>query len=553
MSADMPNRLFLEGWRPYAWIAGVIAILYSKSLFFGYTYLDDTALILVNHDFLSKAANIGQAFLQKVFADSYLPYYRPILTVSLILDAQIGGTSPFFYHATNILFHVAASCLVLLLLARLGYGRKRSFIFGMIFAVHPVLSQGVAWIPGRNDTIMAVFLLASFISLMEMLRTERVSYYAWHLALFLLAIFTKETALVLIPVSLVYLYLVAKEKLFSRNVMVLAAGWAVCICLWHSFRQVAVRDSMDITVIDAWTLLVAYLPAAIQFTGKIFFPFNLSVFPIIQDTTFLYGVAASAALFLAFLLTSDRRYNYIIFGLSWAILFMLPSLMRVNYKVSADFLEHRVYVPMIGFFILVLETDLVKKAKGAALIAAAGLIIFGFASIAFNHMDNFRGRLAFWSNAVMTSPHSTFARINMGHAYFEDGRLGAAEDEFRKCLAIDPLEPASLFNMGEIYLKKGLFQEAQAFFRKTLAVYPFYDNAYLELGALYYKQGKFEKAEWAWKRTIEMNPKNVAANKFLAIFYHERKDYDKARQHVKRLKAMGVTPPPGFMKSLGAE
>ena len=547
------ERAFLESWRPYLWMAAVIAALYAKSLSFGYTFLDDNVLILKNYDFLKDMAHIVPAFVQKVFAKSYLPYYRPLLTVSFMLDAQIGGTSLVFYHMTNILFHIAASCLVFVFLMRLGYNRLPSFLLGMIFAVHPVLSQGVAWIPGRNDTIMAVFLLASFIALITMLRTGRVAYYIGHLAFFLLAIFTKETALVLIPVSLLYLYLVAKERIFSRNIIVLAAGWAAGLFLWYSLRQIAVRGSMDINIVDASAVLLTYLPAGIQFMGKIFFPVNLSVFPIMQDTTYLYGVIAIAVLFLAILFTKQKRYNYIVFGLSWAILFILPSLMRANYRISADFIEHRVYVPMIGLFIVLLETDLIRKMRRPVMIGAATFAIIACAFITFTHIDNFRDKFAFWSNAVATSPNSPFAHMAMGNIDYDSNRIEEAADEYRKALAIDPLEPGSLFGLGEVYLKKGMLKEAELEFRKTLAVYPFYDNAYLELGVLYYKQGKFSEAERAWIRAIQLDPDNVGANKFLAIFYKEQKDYAKAAYYTRQLQRMGVEPPADFVKSLGVE
>jgi len=547
------DRYFLEGRRPYLWIAAVIAVLYVKSLSFGYTFLDDNMLVMNNYGFLKEISNVVPAFFQKVFAGSYLPYYRPMLTVSFILDAQAGGVSLWIYHMTNIVFHIIASCLVLVFLLRLGYQRLPSFLLAMIFAVHPVLSQGVAWIPGRNDTIMAAFLLASFISLLGMLRTGKASYYAWHLILFLLAIFTKETALVLVPVSVAYLHLVAKERLFSRNEMALAAGWASCALLWYSFRLVAVQGSMDVTAVDAWRLLMMYLPAAVQFAGKIFFPFNLSVFPIIQDTTFLYGIAALASLGLALFITKQKRYGYILFGLAWAVFFILPSLMRANYRISADFIEHRVYVPMIGFFILLLETDLLKKAKRPAMIACALLVIAVYGAITFVHIDNFRDRSAFWQNAVRTSPHSPFAHLAMAQAYYESGRFDEAGAEFKKCLELDPLESASLFGIGEIFLRKGMLKEAEAFFRKTIAVCPFYDNAYLELGVIYYKQGKLTDAERLWGRAIMINENNIAANKFLAILYQERGDRGRAAHYARKLQEMGLQPPAEFMKSVGIE
>ena len=159
------DPIFLRTWRPYAWIVLVGFLLYFKAIFFGYTYLDDNNLILENIYFLHDISNIIAAFGQDVFrlistADIY---YRPLMTVSLILDAQIGGAAPFIYHFTNLLIHLLGSCLVFLLLNKIGCKRELSFVFSLIFAIHPALSQAVAWIPGRNDSLMAVFALLSFI------------------------------------------------------------------------------------------------------------------------------------------------------------------------------------------------------------------------------------------------------------------------------------------------------------------------------------------------------------------------------------------------------
>jgi protein O-mannosyl-transferase len=96
-------------------------------------------------------------------------YYRPMMTISLILDAQIGGASPFIYHFTDIVIHLLASCLLFLFFKKLNYRKDLSFFFALIFAIHPVLSQAVGWIPGRNDTLLTVFILLAFIAFIDSL------------------------------------------------------------------------------------------------------------------------------------------------------------------------------------------------------------------------------------------------------------------------------------------------------------------------------------------------------------------------------------------------
>lgn len=185
--------------RPVPALMAAGALLYFKTLFFGWTYLDDNVLVINNTAFLSDLSNILQAFRQEVFHITHCSaaYYRPVLTVSFMLDAFFGGQNPFIYHFTNIAVHIAVSCLVFLLLQRIGYKRPSALFFSLIFTVHPALAQAVAWIPGRNDSLMALFGLSAFIFFLDFLKSGSIYYYCAHLFFLGLAFFTKETALIL--------------------------------------------------------------------------------------------------------------------------------------------------------------------------------------------------------------------------------------------------------------------------------------------------------------------------------------------------------------------
>lgn len=554
MSKNQFERYFLEGWRPFAWIAAAIILLYSKSLWFGYTYLDDHVLILNRIDSIRDLSNLWEAFFQKVFPKSYLPYYRPVLTLSFMFDARMANNSLFFYHATNIAIHIAASGLVFLFLTKLGYGRELSFFFAAIFAVHPVLSQGVAWIPGRNDTLLALFALASFICFMEFLKSGKAMSYAWHLIFFVVALFTKESALVLIFMFLLYMHTVAAEKLFSPRERMCAAGWIMATILWWYARESAMTVSKTMNVYEMGSLIVAYLPAGLQFIGKVFFPFNLSVFPIMADTTFACGALAAVLLAAALFMTKPKRLNFILFGAAWAAGFLLPSLIRANTRLAADFLEHRLYVPIIGCIILLCETHTVRalERRTAAMRTFAAAVILVFSVITFRHIDNFSGRFAFWRNAVKTSPHSSFAHLALGIACHDNAMVDEAVAEYGKCLALDPLEPGAHYGLGDIYLRKGMIDKAEQEMKKTIAVYPGHENSYLGLGVIYYRSGRLKEAETMWKRAISIHPDNARAYKNLAIYYYERRQFQKAADCARRLREMGLQVPESFLRSLAA-
>jgi hypothetical protein len=178
------RKYVLGGWYPFFWLVIVSYLLYFKTLAFRLTYFDDNLLIQNNYWFLKDSANIIRAFRESVFMSSDDTFYRPFLTLSLMLDAHLGGFSLAIFHLTNICLHAISAILVFVLFEELSFGRKLSFLAAMVFAVHPALSQAVAWIPGRNDSLLALFVLAAFICFLRFVRTGGKGYIAAH-ALFL--------------------------------------------------------------------------------------------------------------------------------------------------------------------------------------------------------------------------------------------------------------------------------------------------------------------------------------------------------------------------------
>ncbi len=538
-------------------IIGTGFLLYLKTLFFNFTYLDDNVLILDNYHFLKNLANVAQVFVQQVFhiLHQQAAYYRPILTLSFMFDAQLGGTSPFIYHLTNIAIHLFASCLLFIFLIKLKYPREPSLFLSLVFVVHPVLTQAVAWIPGRNDSLMTLFILSSFILFLDFLKTKKWKYYFFHLLFFALALFTKESALVLTVIIFIYLHLIIKEKFLSANKKILTLGWSMVVIPWFILRQTALKNPIKMTIVDFGKSIFFNSPVIIQFIGKTVFPFNLSVLPIIQDTTFIYGFIAILFLTAVVFLTKKKRSHPIIFGLLWFILFLLPTLTLHNSAIpfGADYhLEHRLYLPIIGLIIVLLETDLAKKfkPKSKKSLIPAVMIIFIFSMITFIYSNNFKNRLNFWKNAVKTSPHSPLAHRNLGAMYHLEDLLNEAEQEYKKSLELNPLEPMAHNNLGLIYANKGMFEKAEIEYQKEIAINPFYDKVHFNLGLLYYQQEKTEKAIELWEKTIEINPDYSGAYNNLAIHYYQKNNLTKAKFYLQQLQKKGLEVHPGLLKIL---
>ena len=314
-----------ETWRPYAWIILIGFFVYARTLFFDFTYLDDNKLIIDNHAFLSNLSNASHAFRQGALEGpgGSGAYYRPILTVSLMFDTYLGGISPFVYHLTNIILHLLASCLLFLFLTKLNYRKEPALFFSLVFSIHPVLTQAVAWIPGRNDVLLTIFVILSFMSFLNFLEKNKPKDYLWHICFLTAALFTKENAIFLIAVCIFYLHFIARKKMFSFNGKILMPGWLIAMGFWFFIRKAALLNPVEITAFDMARQATRNLSALIQFIGKLIFPVNLSVLPIIQDTTFFYGFIAIILVTIILFFSKNMRYNFAVFGALWFFLFLL--------------------------------------------------------------------------------------------------------------------------------------------------------------------------------------------------------------------------------------
>jgi hypothetical protein len=536
-SDKVAGSTFLAGKRPYILISLISFTVYLRSLFFGFTYFDDNVLILDNLFFLRNIANLPKAFTTEVFhiLHSSAAYYRPMLTISYMLDAQISGEGPFMYHFTSILIHIIVSNLLFVFLKKLKISESLAFIFALVFAVHPVLAQAVSWIPGRNDSLLALFSLVSFIYFIDFLNKQNNTY-LWLSSLFLLlAYFTKESALLLPFLMIVYALLLTDKKSLRQNVWGIILVWILAFVPWLYLRSVALQSGgVQYPLVESLQKIIINSPAILLYLGKVLIPVNLSVLPTLQDSTLIYGIVSLVIIVILFIASKQKRHNYSLFGLIWFFAFLVPSFLRPSSAYVADFLEHRLYVPIIGLFVILAEIDWLKKINLEKRIYfwSAVFLVGTLSVINIIHSRKFANRLIFWQDAVKYSPHHPLAHKNLGAMYYLDGNLDKALDEFRKSAAINPTEPMIHNNLGLIYFKKGDYASAEAEYKKELEYYPSYDNALLNLGLLYYQKGEKDKAAAYWLETIKVNPDHKEALRALAVYYlNDAKDNDKAQYY----------------------
>src|SRR5260221_3370796 len=154
------------------YIALCALIVYIIVLKFSFIDLDDIAIIKQRFFIIGHLSNLKLAFTTDAFLGTTGSFYRPLQTVTFMLDAAVGGPNPFIYHLTNLLLHIASCLSLYWLLLTLRYQRLPSFILSTIYAAHPVFVSVVAWVPSRGDELLTLFTILSVILFLKSLTSR---------------------------------------------------------------------------------------------------------------------------------------------------------------------------------------------------------------------------------------------------------------------------------------------------------------------------------------------------------------------------------------------
>jgi tetratricopeptide (TPR) repeat protein len=444
--------------RPAAFaIVGFLALLvHAPALFGGFIWLDHAHLE-------GRLALAPEGDFWAIFTRGFAGtgFYRPLTSLSLSLDAWLGG-SPFAYHATTLAWHAAAAIMVVSCGELFGLGLATATLAGLLFAVHPLTSLVASAIAFRSESMLAVALLA-----LIGFHVRRRPLLA---ALSLLAgALTKETALVLGPLFIAALELGGLQRATrsARQRVLVAEGLALAaaLALRLSFAPEWRASFPDLTLDEAFGTRFA----ALAKSGSAFLAFlarDRSVcdsFPVtsLLSAEALAGVTLAAALgFWAW----QKRGPALLLALA-----LLPSLQFV--PVMRWWSPHYLYVPL-AFGALALARGLEPMTKRARLVALAA--IAGFAVLAFRTSAHFESDRALFEREVAFRPECREAQFYLGEVARFEKQWDRAAHHYERAIASDPKVlsfvdlGAAYANLGVVRLEQGRGADATTALRSAL-------------------------------------------------------------------------------------
>ena len=526
----------------------VVFTVFGRSIFFEYIHLDEDILITGNSYFYKTSSAITEIFNYNIYYPTgATAYYRPFYVLSFIADTYLGGL-PWIFHTTNIILHAVASFLVFIFIKKLQtLGKNKddlssggvALLLSLIFSVHPIITQAVSWIPARGDILLAIFLLLSAIYFLEYLLKQKGKYLIGHLLFFTFALLSKETAFMFPIFCLFYIYYFFGNRFTIYLNVYLISGWVAVSALWFWLRQNAINSAgiEDVSLVKILGVVFNNISAIPFYIGKILLPINISVFPLLKDSSLVYGFAAIGAMSFYAVWNRLSLTKYFFIGLVWMILFLIPTMLNYDDPSQMAFFEHRAYLPLIGFLIMIL--DFVPKLNFKYdKIFGAGLVSL-LALTTYNYNLNFKDGSVFWREAVRASPNSARAHAELGMVYNAEKNIVDAERELKKAIELNPKEKKVYNNLALLYIKQNQLDIAEGYLKKELEVDSRSVIANFNLGNIYARQNRFEEAFFHWQEALKNDPNHVLTHESLIKYYYLKMDLEKINEHINEITQRG--------------
>jgi tetratricopeptide (TPR) repeat protein len=538
-------------------LALIIAVVYIQVLQFDFVNWDDNTNIQSNPEIIFAGLSSYWAYWKGVYAGLYVPVPFTIWTFVGQISQFIFREPqplPFFYHAINVLVHIANTSLVFALLYfLLGEPEKpkqkksvvpanengRLWAAGLaaaIFAMHPMQVESVAWATGLKDLIFGFFaLLTLHYILRNKMRTASIAYLA--------GLLSKPTAIIL-PFLAVPLLLESKQKITREKIYFFGAWLLIAIpdfIVTKSTQSEAIVRFFP----DFWQKLIVAYDAVSFYLSKFIFPYPLATdygrnpqFVLENDWPNWTWILLSA--FILCMVTPWVRRLRVPQGFAFAMITVLPvlGLVAFSYQVTCTVADRYMYLGLIGFCIPIaraIYTFPQRFVKPAVL----GLIAI-YSALTFAQAQTWQNSEALFSNVLEHFPASRVARTQIGIFRVDQQKYEAALPLYFEQLKIYPDDILSYIGLAKIYQKKGHLQEAVKTLETSLKYYEKFADTHTLLAEILIDMGRIEEAEKHLARTREFDPNNYEVSYLEGNIAAQRQDYPLAEK--KYLDAISYYP-----------
>jgi len=589
----------------------IVFTTYLPALKNGFVWDDDS--YVVNNSYIR---SLSSESFWLILTGFHSGNWHPLTWFSHALDYAFWSLNPQGHHLTSLILHGLNTSLVFMVVSMLltrilpwSSTLLTAVVTSLLFGLHPLRVESVAWVAERKDLLCGFFYLLSILFYLLYLsplqgKRQRGGYVA-SLCFFLMALMSKPMAVTL-PLTLLLLdwypfsrwqrSLKSNLSLFTEKIpfFVLSIGAAI-ITLVAQHSGGAIRS---LTQLGFITRLLNALRVPVFYLAKIAVPIELTPFYpfslLSHREAIWYGmVVATITGFGVWQTVKGKKLWLTLWAYYLITLMPVIGIIQVGGQLAAD---RYTYLPSLAPSLLLGVTTswLWEKVSWSKLAQAVRVLVvvsvvmgvgvcsyLTFTQIkVWNNPETLWGRVngvfpglvqegyfnlgVYYSDtgrvdeaieqfkvAIRINPHYVRAYNNLGITYTKKGMLNEAIAVYRKALSIDPLHEKAYYNLGNVYLEQGRFDEAIHAFKNAILINSDYTQAHYNLGYAYDKKGMWDEAIAGYERVLSLNSGYAEACNNLAVIYcYRKKDFTLAARYCKRAMELGYKVHPMLLDAL---
>ncbi|MFH1995536.1 MAG: tetratricopeptide repeat protein [Candidatus Omnitrophota bacterium] len=535
-------------------VIAVTAVAFFPSLLNGYVDWDDPGYVTEN----DVVRSISAENVRKAFSQAFVSCYCPLAILTYMAEYRFFDYSPLAYHATNYVLHLLITALVFYLIFLISGKAYTAFITALLFGIHPLHVESVAWISQRKDLLCALFYVLGLILYDGYLKKGGRARYALLIASVSFALLSKPMA-VTMPVAFLLLDYYEGRKMSGKLVAEKIPFFVLAIVFGVVNMRFQTADGATGLVADAGVKTYFISKSIPFYISKMIAPVRLSAMYPYHNVTPEHLVKipfyVAAMLFGTALVVWSRKFSKdVVFGSLFFLIAVLPVL-KIIPAGDVFAADRYMYLPSIGaFFIaatfceraLSARSRIMKPLIIAVLVFAAGT----YSITSFRRCGIWKNSETLFSDVIRKYPNIPLAQNNLGTFYAERGEYERSIRYFRKALSIEPT-----FSMAKENIEKALAElerlPAQAaaaaaiehqvraesrakevellnirgiaegvtgdldgaisLFRQAIALDPEFAESYNNLGFAYYQKGDHKEALKNFEKALEINPDHERA------------------------------------------
>ncbi len=510
--------------------------LFWPTLRYDFVNWDDSYFIYDNPLVTNK---LSWESIKGIFSTPVLRGYAPLTVLSFAIEYNLVGKSPTLYHFDNLVLHLLNVWLVWRIFSKLGLNHFSAGFVTLLFAVHPMHVESVAWVSERKDVLFGVFFLAATDRYLAWLQSGRTNTGAQYLmyGFFVLSLFSKIQSVAL-PASLIVLdyylqrplrwnLILEKLPLFLLSLLVGSIGFYF-LHLEPKAAGEPIYSVVERLGIGGYGLAVYFMKLIVPYEMVTLYPFpRVGQLPAI----FYVSIASFFVFFYGVWLAFKANLRTVVAGLMYFMV-NIAFVLQVLDGGQGFKADHYTYISYLGLFLILawLAERFVAAGQASRVYAVVGIWLLMLGYLAYKQVRVWQNGYTLWSNVIKSYPDNNRLYRSRGNYLLSKGYGKEALQDYTASIGLGSNDPRTYFSRGALYGQLQKYNRAFADMSKALKLLP---NTPLYLTA---------RAEYAFKgnllprqvilndltRSLAINPNQPNAYRFRYVIFYNAGNGEKA-------------------------